>query len=116
MARLGGGVLRIGVDDHQPRLERTEGGDGVLQRVGQLQRQAVTGLQPRMMAQVPGEGVGLPGQVGVAEAVIATGECRAVRVLGAGQGQEVMDVLIAATGQFGGHVALHGSGHQHSPK
>jgi len=113
---FGGGVLRIGIDDHQPCLECAKHGDGILQRVGQLQRQPVAGLQSSVMPQVACERVGKAAQLGVAEVVVATGKCRALRVLGAGQGQEVMDVLVAATGQFGSHVALHGSGHRHSPK
>ncbi|OLQ81623.1 hypothetical protein BHX98_19960 [Acinetobacter baumannii] len=76
MARFGRGVLRIGVDDHQPRLERAEGGDGVLQRVGQLQRQAVTGLQTRVIPEVAGEGVGAAAQFGIAEAVVAAGKAK----------------------------------------
>ncbi len=33
---FGSGVLRIGVDDHQPGLERPEYGDWILQAIGQL--------------------------------------------------------------------------------
>jgi len=116
MAGFGGRVLRIGIDDHQPRLECAKHGDGILQRIGQLQRQPVTGLQPGVMPQVARERVGKIAQLGVGELVVATGKCRALRMLRAGLSQQVMDVLVAATGEFGSHVALHGSGHRHSPK
>ena len=116
MTGLGGRVLRIGIDDHQPSLERAEHGDGVLQRIGQLQRQPVSGLQPSVMPQVAAESIGTTAQLGVSEVVVATGKCRALRMLRAGLREQVMDVLVAATGEFGSHVALYGSGHRHSPK
>jgi hypothetical protein len=112
VAQFAGGVLRIGVHQHHAGLQCAEGGDGVLQAVGQHQRQAVARLQAGMVAQVAGEGVGLALQLGEAQVAVATGERLALGELATGVAQQVVEVLIGVAGNLAGHMAGRLGGHR----
>lgn len=67
---LGGGVERVRVDEHAPRLEHTERGDGVREAVRHLQRDAVAGGEAELLAEVGRERVRECVDVAVAERTV----------------------------------------------
>jgi hypothetical protein len=100
VSRFGRGVLRVGIDDDQARTQRAENTDHILQQIRQLNRQPVTGLQARLMAQITRQGVGLIAQTGEAERVGSAGEGRFVAIVTAGLLENVVDGGMAELGQL----------------
>ncbi|MNN01503.1 hypothetical protein D3C81_1141210 [compost metagenome] len=84
VAHLAGGVQRVGVDHDQPGAHGAEYGDGVLQHVGHLYRDAVARHQVGVLLQVSGEGRGIAFEFGVAQGHPEVAERRAVSKLLAG--------------------------------
>ncbi len=86
-----GGVLGVGVDDHQAGAQRAEDSNGVLQQVGQLNGQAVTRLQAGMLTQVASKGIGPATKLVKGQSVGTAGERRLVAITTAGLVKNIED-------------------------
>ena len=64
VAQLARGVQRIGVDDHEPRAQRADERDGILEGVGHHQGDAVAPGESRPAGEVPREVPGEPIELG----------------------------------------------------
>jgi hypothetical protein len=67
-----GRVKRVGVDHDQPRLQRAEHHHRIGEAVGHLDRDAVAGLEAGDFAQVDGELIRQPIDLGVGEPALRT--------------------------------------------
>ena len=79
VTQLAGGVQRVGVDDDEPRAQRTDERNGVLQDVRHHQRDAIPLRKPRTGGQVPREVLRKPVELGEGDAHAHVLEGRAVR-------------------------------------
>ncbi|MNP10468.1 hypothetical protein D3C76_1026210 [compost metagenome] len=94
MTHLPRGVQRVGVDHDQPGTQGAEHGDGVLQDVGHLHRDAISRYQVGMGLQVTGERGAVAFQFSVGQGDAHIGECRAISELLAGTLEHLDDRLV----------------------
>lgn len=78
MTHFAGGIQRIGIDHDQPRTQGTKYCNGILQYVGHLHRDAITGDQVGMLLQVGSKGCRVTIKLGVGQRHPKVAECRAV--------------------------------------
>ena len=64
------GIHRVGVDQNAARLEHTKGHHRIGQPVGQLHRHPVAGLEPAILPQIGGKGIGHRADLGVGQGAI----------------------------------------------
>ena len=63
-------IHRVGIDQDAARFEHTKGHHRIGQPVGQLHRHPVAGLQPAVVPQIGGKGIGHRADLGVGQAAI----------------------------------------------
>lgn len=104
VAHLPRGIQRVGVDHDEPRTQRAEHRDRVLQQVGHLDGDAITRLQIGVVLQPGGERGGVTFQIGIAEGHAHVAERRAVGVRLAGALEHFHDRAIGSEIDVVGHA------------